>query len=46
MKRLIGNFLAAALIVGALIAWVYLDFAAYRYRFPEAPTWTYFFGRN
>jgi len=40
------NKLFVVMVVLALLAapvfW-WLDFRAYKHRFPEAPTWTYFF---
>jgi len=42
MKRLIKalGIILAVMVFGAVF---YLDYTAYRYRFPQVPAWTYFF---
>jgi hypothetical protein len=30
-------------IIAGISSLIYFDFMAYKYRFPDAPTWTYFF---
>ncbi len=40
---IIASILVAAAIAAAIYGLVYLDYVAYRQRFPQADPWTYFF---
>lgn len=42
-KPLLMIFVVIGGIIGLLIGAIYLQFAAYRERFPDAPAWTFFF---
>lgn len=45
MGRCLGYALLAVLVLAAIAALCYLDYAAYRQRFPNAAPWTYLFSR-
>lgn len=46
MKDTIKFYFWLIVLIVGLISLFYFDFIAYKYRFPNAPIWTYFFQRR